>query len=330
MKVILGCLLSAFLAGLCNNLYAQVIPSVIYGKVLTENHSPAEAATIILLKYPDSSIVSSAIIGRSSQFKFAGLEPGSYLLLASKVGYNKVYSKPYQIASGQQMATEDIILNTAEKQLNEVSIVSSRPDIEVKPGKITLNIPNSLIGTGSSVFDILEQSPGVRVGSNNSISIIGRQTALITIDGKPSNLSGDDLVSFLRSIQSSTIDRIELVTGGSAKDDASSGGIVNIVLKKGNSIGANATVTASAGYGRYYKDNTGIVFNDRTDKVNIFGNYNYSANKSFHNFNTDRIIDFDNVSSDYHVDYNGVQTSFNNNFSLGTDYFITPNQTIGF
>ena len=63
------------------------------------------------------------------------------------------------------------------------------------------------------------------------------QQALITIDGKATNLTGDDLVSVLRSMQANTIDNIELITSGSAKYDASSGGIINIITKKGMARG---------------------------------------------------------------------------------------------
>jgi iron complex outermembrane receptor protein len=330
MRVLLGCLLSAFITGFCSNLYAQSTPSSIQGKVLTESHLPAEAATIVLLKYRDSSIVNSAIIGKDGLFNFNGVQPGSYLLMVTKVGYNKAYSKQYQVTTGQILLIRDVILSPAATQLSEVSIVSNRPDIEVRPGKIILNIQNSIMAAGNSVFDILRQSPGVRVDNNNSISIIGRQNALITIDGKPTNLSGDDLIGVLKSMQSNTIDHIELITSSSAKYDASGGGIVNIVLKKGNNIGANATVTASGGYGRYGKGSTGVVFNDRTDKFNVFGNYGYSNNKSFHDVTSDRDINFNNVLSDYHVDYKAVQHEEDNTFGLGTDYFISPNSTIGF
>ena len=330
MKVFTGCLLLAFLTGFYSNLYAQSSPSSIQGKVLTESHLPAEAATIILLKSRDSSIVNSAIISKFGLFDFTDVQPGTYLLLITKVGYNKTYSKPYPVTGGQIFLVHDIVLSPSATQLKEVSVVSSKPDIEVRPGKIILNIQNSLMAAGNSAFDILRQSPGVRVDNNNTISIMGRQTALITIDGKPTNLSGEDLVSVLRSMQANTIDHIELITSGSAKYDASSGGIVNIVLKKGSNVGANATVTVSGGYGKYGQGNTGIVFNDRTDKFNIFGNYGYSDNKSFHDVTSDRIVNFDNVTSDYHVDYHAVQHQEDNTFSLGTDYFISSNSTIGF
>ncbi len=330
MKFLFWCLISAFLAGICSNLYAQTTPAAIRGKVLTENHTPAEASTVILLKLADSSMVSSAKADKNGIYQFTEVNPGNYILSATCVGYAKAYTNPFVISAGETLIMGEISLTSSTKQLNEVSVAGTKPAVDVKPGNTTLNIQNSLTAAGRSAFDILRQSPGVRVDNNENFSIVGRQNALITIDGKPTNLSGEDLAGVLKSIQSNTIDRIELITSGSAKYDASAGGIINIVLKKGENTGANGSVTGSLGYGRYFKGSTGIVFNDRTNKFNIFGSYNFSANKTFHDFTTDRIINFDNLVSNYHVDYNSVQKSYGNNFSLGTDYFISSGQTIGF
>jgi iron complex outermembrane receptor protein len=270
MKFLTWPLFSVFLICFYSNLHAQVTSPPITGKVLTQNHLPATGSTIILLKYRDSSIVNSTVAGENGLFQFAGVPPDNYLLLVTKVGYNKLYTGPYQVTAGQTCIVPDMVLQPATKELNEVTIVSNKPYVEVKPGMVVLNVQNSISAAGNSVYDILRQSPGVRV-DNNVISIIGRQNALITIDSKPTNLSGDDLVSLLRGMQSNTIDHIELITGGSAKYDASAGGIVNIVLKKGNNLGANATVTASAGYGKYYKGNASIIFNDRTESSTFLG-----------------------------------------------------------
>ncbi|HWZ02603.1 MAG TPA: TonB-dependent receptor [Mucilaginibacter sp.] len=329
MKFLVGCLLSAFLSCFFYNLYAQVNGTAIKGKVLTENKLSAEGATIILLKYKDSSIVNTGAAGKDGAFEFVDINADDYLILVSKAGCEKLYSGPYSVISGQSFITPDIILKLTVQKLNEVTINSTRPEIEARPGKLILNVQNSLSAQGNSAFDILRETPGVRV-DNNNISIIGRQSALITIDGKSTNLTGDDLASVLKGIQSNTIDYIELITGGSAKYDASGGGVINIVLRKGKNNGANASVTGTAGYGKYYKSNAGVVFNDRTDKLNIFGNYNYGDNKTFHDFTSDRNINFNNILSGYDVDYNSVQKSRNHSFSIGTDYFLSPGQTIGF
>lgn len=318
----------ALLIGVCHNLKAQTALGSIEGIVLTDNHSPAEAATIILLKAKDSSIINSSIIDKTGNYRFNKVATGNYLLLVTAVGYNRTYSGPYFLTEGHTLRANDIVLMLSSKQLNEVSVVSNRPDIEVKEGKIIINM-NGLVNAGSSVFDILRNSPGVRI-YNNNISIIGKESALITIDGKPTNLSGEDLAGMLRGMQSVMIERIELITSGSAKYDAATGGVINIVMKKGRNNGTNAIFTATAGYGRYGKGSAGVVFNNRTDKVNIFGSYNHAEDKTFHDFTTDRSIIFGGLLSDYHVNYNSLIRSHNNGFSFGSDFFLSDKHTIGF
>ncbi len=330
MKVFIGCLLSAFLAGFCSNLYAQSSSAAIQGKVLFEDHSPAAAATIILLRNSDSSVVKSTIAEKAGMFRFSGLQPDQYLLLVTIIGYTKSYHGPYTIADDQNFKVPEITLNLSPKQLDAVSVFSTRPEIETRPGKMVINVQNSITAAGSSAYDILRQSPGVRVDNSNNISIIGRQSAMIMIDGKPTTLTGDDLVSVLRGMQSNMIDRIELITSGSAKYDASSGGIINIILRKGVNVGANGSVSGMLGYGKYPKGGAGVVFNDRTEKLNIFGTYTYSANKTFHQFTADRAIISNNNVSDYNTSYNSVQDIYNSAFVIGTDFFVSPKHTIGF
>ena len=330
MKVIFLCLFCIISAGLTGNVWAQNGLPALSGTVFNEARLPAEAVTINLLT-TDSVILQSLPSNKNGTFKFNGLKPQSYLLKFSKVGYRVLYSGPFLLKENTSgISAGNFTLSLSTNNLKEVTVSSKKAVVEVRPGKMVLNVQSSIIAQGSSVFDILRQSTGVRVNDDNTISLIGRQQALITIDGKATNLTGDDLVSVLRSMQANTIDNIELITSGSAKYDASSGGIINIITKKGMARGVNLTLTGSAGYGRYYKANGGVVFNDRTAKFNIFGNYNYIANKTFHDYHTDRYIDTNNLSSNYHIDYNSVQQFFTNNFSIGTDYYLNPNNTIGF
>ena len=330
MRFLIAGLFFAFLAGGYCISFAQTKSSIIQGKVLTENNQPADAATAILLAAADSSILKSNLVNKNGQFEFTGLQPDSYLILISKIGYVKVYTGPYKVNAGQIITANDIVLKLSNNQLQEVKVVARKPYIEVKPGKIVLSVQNSILAEGNSAFDILRQSPGVRVNSNETLSINGRQAALITIDGKPTNLTGDDLTSLLRSMQSSTIDQVEMISSPSAKYDASGGGIINIVLKKGKNLGTNGTVTAMAGYGKYYKSTAGIVFNNRTSKLNIFGNYTYDNNKGTRTITTNRNITYNETLSNYDVDYNNIQKTTNHNFKIGADYTINPKQTIGF
>jgi outer membrane receptor protein involved in Fe transport len=70
----------------------------------------------------------------------------------------------------------------------------------------------------------------------------------IYIDGKTKYFIRQDLNAYLKSIQSSDVDSIEIITQPSSKYDAAgNAGIVNIKLKKDKRFGTNGSV--ALGYG---------------------------------------------------------------------------------
>lgn len=82
-------------------------------------------------------------------------------------------------------------------------------------------------------MELLRKSPGVLVDKDENLSLAGKNGVQVYIDGKPSPLSGTDLTNYLKSLQSSQIEAIEIITNPSAKYDAAgNAGIINIRLKK--------------------------------------------------------------------------------------------------
>jgi iron complex outermembrane receptor protein len=329
MRVKLGCLFIAFITGLFSFCYGQSSSSV-RGNVFIQNKIAAEAATVILLNQPDSSVAMSALVNNKGTFEFINVTPGNYVLLATRLGYKKSYTGNLSVAAGQNLTVNTIELEPLSTELKEVSIISKKAFIEVKPGKTTINPGASIAADGKNALDILRQSPGVRVDNNDDVSISGRQSALILIDGKTTNLTGSDLADLLRSMQGGSIDKIELISGASAKYDASAGGIVNIIIKKGKNIGFNGTYSASAGMGRYHKLNTGISFNNRTAHTNFFGSYSIANAKNYADIFTSRNITDAGLLSNYNSKYHSIQMNTTHSFRVGADYFLSASQTIGF
>ncbi|OOQ58206.1 hypothetical protein BC343_11215 [Mucilaginibacter pedocola] len=309
--------------------YAQTASTVIRGNIYIQNNAAADAATAVLLNAADSSVVASALADNKGAFEFKFVQPGNYLVLASRLGYNKAYSAVIKVAAGQQVTVPSIYLQPASTELKEVAVVAKKPFVEVRPGKTIINPAASITADGKNALDILAQSPGVKVSNNDDVSISGRQNALILLDGKNTNMTGADLAALLRSTQGSNIERIELITSGSAKYDATGGGVVNIVLKKGKNIGTNGTINLTAGYGRYYKGIAGFTFNSRGKYVNVFGSYNANANKTYRNFYTDRNINSGGALSNYYLNYNGLQKTITHNYRLGADFTLAANHNLG-
>jgi iron complex outermembrane recepter protein len=330
MKIIAGCLFAIFLVFASNPASAQSASSGLQGKIFAESGGPVEAATIVLLHAPDSAIIRRAVSNKTGVFYFDRLNPGRYLLLVTSINYKKNYSGPFELAPGKSRDIGYVILKPAVNALAGVSVTGRKDYVEVKSDRTVLNIDRNVMAAGASLYEVLSSSPGVKV-QNDEILYHGGQKALIAINGKPVLLSGEELTNFLKNYQTSGISKIELIDNPGAKYDAggSGGGMINIILKKSKELGSNFTLTESAGAGDNYKFNTGVNYNLRTDKLNLYASYNYVNSSIPHSINTSRYISDNGQVDNFDLNYKADVKASNNNFSLGADYALTPRQNLG-
>ena len=283
-------------------------------------------ASVSLLDAKDSSVVKLAVTNTSGVYEFSNIKDGHYITNVSYVGYASSYSSAFEVAGTGDINLAAIALTKASNSLKDVTVTVKKPFIEVKADKTIMNVENSINAVGSDALELLRKSPGVLVDKDDNVSLAGKNGVQIYIDGKPSPLTGADLAAYLKSLQSSQIETIELITNPSAKYEAEgNAGIINIRLKKNKAFGTNGSVNAGYNIGTYPKYNAGISFNHRNNKVNIFGNYNLnkSTNEGF--INIYRVV-LDTIF-DQHSKMLFKNTS--HNFKAGVDYFIDNYNTIG-
>jgi iron complex outermembrane recepter protein len=260
----------------------------ITGKVSDEQNKPLEGITAELLRSKDSSLVKTALSDKNGQLEFISVPYGEYLIRTSAASYQRTYSGIITLSS-PSVAAADLELKVAAKELQSVQVTGRKPFIQRLNDRIVVNVENSVVNAGSSAFDVLERSPGILIDPNDNISMRGRAGVIIMIDGKPSPMSGADLVNYLRSLPSNAIDRIELITNPSSKYDAAgNAGIIDIRMKKDQRFGTNGSVSAGYGQGVYPKANGSINFNTRTKKANLFGGYNYAYRMNLNHLILDR------------------------------------------
>jgi hypothetical protein len=198
--------------------------------------------------------------------------------------------------------------------------------LEVKADKMIVNVEGTINSVGSDALELLRKSPGVSVDKDDNLSLSGKNGVQVYIDGRPNPLSGQDLSSFLKSLNAAQIESIEIISNPSAKYEAAgNAGIINIRLKKNKSLGANGSVNAGWNIGTYAKYNAGLNFNYRNKKMNIFGNYGYNQSKNINDLSIYRSVAdslFDQASSI-------VMKNESNSFKAGVDYFLNSKSTIG-
>lgn len=303
----------------------------ITGKVLDEKKAAFPYATIGLLSARDSSAVRGTLTNDQGKYEFKDLKAGQYLITIYVVGYAKTFKGPFAVDALHLIHDVGAVqLREDTKQLKSVDIVKQKPLVERQVDKTVLNIENSALATGNSALDILEKSPGVSVDKDGNISLRGKQGVLVMIDGKPTYLSADQLANLLRATEGSAIQSIELITNPSSKYDAAgNSGIINIKLKKNKNFGTNGSVFAGAGYGNYYKANSGFTLNHRVEKFNVYGNFDFGKNKWSNALDINRV---NNTAADrtfFTQTSDNLRSRNNSNYKAGIDYFLNDKHTIG-
>lgn len=312
----------------------------ISGSITDDQGKGLPSANISLLKAKDSSLVKVAVSDKAGQYQFANIKEGNYLLSVSSVGYSKNFSSSFEV-KGTDVSIPSLSLAQVAKNMNNVVVTATRPFVETKLDKTVVNLDASPTNAGSTAMDILEKSPGIIVGSDGSISLLGKQGVIVMMDGKPTYLSASDLANLLKNTPASALDQIEIMTNPSAKYDATgNSGIINIKTKKGMNNGFNgslmigATTSIYQAYGATYfmpKSQNSFNFNYRHNKVNLFGNYNPNY---FRGRNTMDIEAKQINSQGVLLGYTEQQTrfkfgNFNQNLKLGMDFYANPKNIFG-
>lgn len=296
------------------------------GVIKDDSGKPVNGSTVSLLHAKDSSVVKLAVTKEDGRFRFSETKQGAYLLSASYVGFAPAYSSGFSV-EGADVTLPAISLTRATGELKGVVVTARKPIVEVKADKTILNVEGTINATGSDALELLRKSPGVVVDKDDNLSLSGKNGVQVFIDGKPSPLSGADLAAYLKSLQASQIEAIELITNPSAKYEAAgNAGIINIRLKRNKSIGSNGSVNAGWNIGKFAKYNTGAAWNYRNRKINLFSNYNYNRSKNQNFFNLYRTTDVDTSFNQRNISLSRNQS---HGFKAGMDYFADSRNTFG-
>ena len=297
----------------------------ISGTIKDEQSKTLAGASVALKKATDSSIVKIAVTGNSGTYEFQTIPAGRYFLNTTFIGFAPNNSEAFEY-SGSSFTAPSVTLYKVENDLKAVTVTATRPMVEVKADKTVLNVEGTINAVGQDALELLKKSPGVLVDRDDNLSLSGKNGVQVYIDGKPSPLSGKDLADYLRTLQSSAIESIEIITNPSARYDAAgNAGVINIKLKKNKSFGTNGSINAGYGVSIHSRYNGGLSLNHRNSKVNIFGNYSYNntINENFMNLNRfqlDTVFDQKNIMT-----WKGKS----HNIKTGVDYFLNNKQTIG-
>lgn len=260
---------------------AQTGQIVLSGVIEDNKGVPQENATILLLNVSDSSFVSGTVTDLYGKYEFPDIPKGSYLLEIAMLGYVKQV-RTVTVNKGKKQTLPTIVMEEDVQMLSGITVTAAKKQIELEAGKTIVNLSSSLAGTKSTAFEALKNVPGVLVREDGSIYLYGQAGVNVLIDDKLTYLSGENLANLLRSIPSTSVDRIELTTHPSSRYDASgNSGLINIQTKKVKIQGINLSVYSNYQQGKRAKGYESINFSVRRNRFNFYTDYSYNWGKNY-------------------------------------------------
>lgn len=213
------------------------------GRVTDMDGRPLNGATIVHFNLPDSTILAFTYSDADGQFSLpTGL---SGVVEVSYVGYKR---KDCVV----ECETLVIALEEESNKIQEAMVSAVRASsITMDSGKFTYR-PGSLDIALPDTYELLRNTPLLTV-EEDKVSILGKGASTVYINGREAKMSSDMIADYLRSIPTTQIDKIEIITSPDATKKADTeGGIVNIVLKAPTEgFAGNASVSASYAYERF-------------------------------------------------------------------------------
>ncbi len=320
--IIITRLLLSFLAIICFFSSKGQAPFLLKGKVL-DNEQPIEYFTVVLSSPSDSTILFSGTF-QDGYFEFDQLKDRDYLMKISCVGYLPVE----KLIELNKPTTDlgDVLMEIDIKQLDAVTVVAARNLFKQEKGRLIIDVSNnSSLSEAGSLTELLKQSPGIIVDSNNKVQVFGKGAPVIYIDNQQiiSN-------SQLETLQSSDIDKIEIDRNPSARYSASGHAVVRIKTKRNKRDNLSLTAYNYATRSRRFSNLAGFQMSYK--KGNYSNLSSYSISDSNHrDFNSSYEI---NSLPDYEINNNSsIVRDYSNtihSFFSGSEFQIKSKHQIGF
>ncbi|GAB4091719.1 TonB-dependent receptor domain-containing protein [Flaviaesturariibacter terrae] len=329
MKTFTSTLIALFSA-LCA--VAQTAGGSIEGTVTDGSRKSIEAASISLHRAADSALVKLSVATAGGAYRFDGIPAGRYLVSVTAVGHAQAWSAPLTLVQGSDKLTvPGIELQPVAKTMAGVTVTSRRPLVEQKADRTVINVDASPTNAGATALEVLEKSPGITIDKDGNISFKGKQGIQVLVDGRPSYLSGAELVAYLRSLPATAIDQLELMSNPPARYDAAGkAGLINIRTKKNRAKGFNGSLSLAGTTGLRNRANNSLNLNYRNGKWNLFSNLNHSHYERFQNLDIQRT--FRNAGAVTALFEQETRQRGNNDYlggKFGVDYYLSKRSTLG-
>ncbi|HYK57630.1 MAG TPA: TonB-dependent receptor plug domain-containing protein, partial [Flavisolibacter sp.] len=263
-------------------------------RVVNPKNEPVPFATLQLIPVADSTQSQQKVSDSSGTVTFMANQGAQYIVRFSSVNYLPA-EKGITVKGASALFT--LTAEPENKKLNAIVVTASKPVMRQEDDK-TIVDPENLAATSTNAYEIMEKTPGLFVDQDGNIYLSSTTPAVVYINGREQKMSAADIATMLKNLPPTAIASIEILRTPSARYDASgSGGIVNVVLKKGVRIGLTGSLTGGLNQGRYGNQFVGFNLNNNNGSLTTYFNLLYGRRNTYDELKTDRIYSLDSLLS---------------------------------
>lgn len=315
LKLIITCFLCSISFSFAQN------SGSIKGKVIDKNTNEPLPYVNIIVK-DNSKIVTGGVTTEEGNFIITKLGNQKYTVEIQFIGYTTVV-KNIDLTTESNLNLGTITISEDVSELKDVEVVAERSNMVQKIDRKVINVGKDLIASGTTASEIMNNIPTVSIDpQTKEISMRGNSNVRVLIDGKPSNVSVEQL---LQQIPSASIKQIELITNPSAKyNPEGMSGIINIILHKNSQNGFNGSLNTGVTFGITPKTNSALNMNYRVGKVNFYTNYGFN-----HGINANHgFVDSERTNQENLQNFQFKNKNNSHLLKFGMDYYINDKNTL--
>lgn len=293
----------------------------VHGRVLdASSRKPAEFATIALFTLGNDSLVGGTIVRPNGDFSVEKLPLAPLRVEVSFIGYRTLKQ---DVILGKERAEADmgnLLLEPDAELLQEVEITGRSSQVVMKVDRRVFNVERDLTTRGGTGVDVMKNIPGLGVDVEGNVELRGGPPQIL-IDGRPTAMALDQ-------IPSEEIERVEVITNPSVAFDAgTTGGIINVILKKNTKPGYFGQLQGGIGTNDRYQASGNLNIREGKVGVNLSYNYNTSGNRTDGHTDRTDLLDGQAISL-FRQDGDNRSTSTMHGGRAGLDWDISNRNTL--
>ena len=308
-----------FLSALSISAMAQS-PAELKGRIANAQGQPLAKTEVYLFTVKDTVLVGQTRTDEQGRFTLANSAKLYVFVMASCHGYE----------TSTQKADKDIINFTLFKEststFGEAVVRASTKSTFKRDADRFVFVPKGMALEEPSTIDMLKHVPLLTVVGDD-VSIMGRGTATIYINGRKPLETGQALTEKVRSLRPDQIVRVEILTAPGASHAASNqNGIVNIVVRRNDEGWAGSSYT-NASYVNRLSGQENLSLRYGKDKFNASVYLNASDNEW--KFTGDYLYEYYQLGKKVTQDMSNHGRTINFSASTDLSYAFSPKHTLG-